>query len=372
MARKRRAYTFTDLDEPGRDDEAWVDIGGDRIWAVDETPGGFPIGLTEREHRAKREQWEPQAGWARAKRALRGALTAATSVPVEVDVGWVRHLGSGLSVSAWTADVSVSPDVDGLSGTWVARLPREAPTGLPPETEAALLGRLAALPLPFRVPAAARVAPGPDPILVVRLVTGVPMELRADQSPFRRPWALVAEVAAAVHALPLVVGEGLLRGPKTRRAHALEWTQALEALDDRAGPLGETARAWAADHLPPDEPAALLHGDLLGQNLLIDPRVEPSLAVIDWSEACLGDPALDLAIVTRGGKAPFRVPNGLQRLVEAYTEAGGRAITASQVRLYELCLAARWFLSALETYPHSSSADGDLGRLRGVLRRAMA
>ena len=68
-------------------------------------------------------------------------------------------------------------------------------------------------------------------------------------------------------------------------------------------------------HLPPATPSALLHGDLLGQNILFSLDGEP-LGLIDWEQTELGDPAYDLAIVTRGVKRPFKVSGGLDLLVE--------------------------------------------------------
>ena len=41
-------------DEPKLSGEEWVEYGGALIWAVDFTPGGAPIGLTEYETRTRR------------------------------------------------------------------------------------------------------------------------------------------------------------------------------------------------------------------------------------------------------------------------------------------------------------------------------
>ena len=85
-----------------------------------------------------------------------------------------------------------------------------------------------------------------------------------------------------------------------------------------------TAQAyrWARSHLPPTVPSSFLHGDLLGQNILLGLE-EPSgpattSTLIDWEFACRGDPAYDLAIVTQGTRRPFQVNRGLERLLEFY------------------------------------------------------
>jgi aminoglycoside phosphotransferase (APT) family kinase protein len=51
------------------------------------------------------------------------------------------------------------------------------------------------------------------------------------------------------------------------------------------------ARAWALAHLPPADPSSVLHGDLLGQNILLDPGASLPFALIDWEYALRGDPA---------------------------------------------------------------------------------
>jgi aminoglycoside phosphotransferase (APT) family kinase protein len=77
--------------------------------------------------------------------------------------------------------------------------------------------------------------------------------------------------------------------------------------------------AWIRENLPPATPSRLLHGDLLGQNVLCRPDGR-SIGVIDWEAARLGDPAYDLAIITRGRRKPFGYTDGLFRLLDAYNE----------------------------------------------------
>jgi aminoglycoside phosphotransferase (APT) family kinase protein len=74
-----------------------------------------------------------------------------------------------------------------------------------------------------------------------------------------------------------------------------------------------------------------VHGDLLGQNILLG--VDDRDAVIDWEYAQFGDPAYDLAIVTRGVWRPFQIEKGMERLLEAYAKAGGAEVTRAHVNL---------------------------------------
>ena len=86
------------------------------------------------------------------------------------------------------------------------------------------------------------------------------------------------------------------------------------------------------EHLPTARPSVLLHGDLLGQNILLAPGTPPT--VIDWEYARHGDPAYEFAIVTRGVQRPFEIADGLARLVEAYQRHGGQEVRAEHVHTF--------------------------------------
>ena len=133
--------------------------------------------------------------------------------------------------------------------------------------------------------------------------------------------------------------------------------------------LLQEIHSWTQEHLPPASPSVLLHGDLLGQNILFDPREPDELpAVIDWSLAKLGDPAYDLAIVTRGRRRPFKRADGLARLLDAYAEAGGDPLMAAEVHLHELCMQAGWYRALLDT-EGTARQQHELRQIRGLFRR---
>jgi aminoglycoside phosphotransferase (APT) family kinase protein len=115
---------------------------------------------------------------------------------------------------------------------------------------------------------------------------------------------------------------------------------------------------------------SLLHGDLLGQNILLHPDAPP--AVIDWERAMRGDPAYDLAIVTRGVRQPFQVGQGLDRLLDAYVARASRRITACDVHLHEICIVGRWYRAAIEGASDREPPEQALDRVRNVLGRARA
>jgi hypothetical protein len=88
--------------------------------------------------------------------------------------------------------------------------------------------------------------------------------------------------------------------------------------------------------------------------------------------AKLGDPAYDLAIVTRGVRQPFQVGQGLERLLDAYAAHAARRIIACDVHLYELCIVGLWYRAAIAGASDREPPEQALGRVRNVLTRARA
>jgi aminoglycoside phosphotransferase (APT) family kinase protein len=220
--------------------------------------------------------------------------------------------------------------------------------------------------MPFRVPEVIGAYPlAGRRALVYRFLRGIELDLRAGRQGSVCPWELVGEIAAAIHGLDTGALGALLPGHATRRAHALAAVE--KYLAGAREPELAAACAWAMAHLPPDQPAVLLHGDLLGQNILLCPG-EPT-AVIDWEYACLGDPAYDLSIVTRGSRDPFKTSGGLNKLLDAYREHGGD-VTAAAMHLHELCLVASWYRDARKERGGETQAQQYLSQLRNILRRA--
>lgn len=76
-------------------------------------------------------------------------------------------------------------------------------------------------------------------------------------------------------------------------------------------------------------------------------------AVIDFENAERGDPAQELAIVTRGIRRPFGIDGGLAKLLDEYAAAGGHVVTAADVQLYEALLLAGQVVADLRREPLS-------------------
>lgn len=95
---------------------------------------------------------------------------------------------------------------------------------------------------------------------------------------------------------------------------------------------------------------------------------EPSrpVAVIDWEYCRVGDPAYDLAIVTRGARRPFQMADGLDRLLGDYREAGGAPVTRADIHVHELCLIGGYYRDSLRgEHPHRPPEV--YNQLRGLL-----
>lgn len=308
-----------------------------------ETSGGAPYGLSVDEFRRSNEVFERDAPWARAKRALREALTRVSPDVGRLHVDYVESWGRGLSRQAFAAQVDLDPDPSGLSDTYLALIPHaDADPAYPARVrrEARVLGWVSPRIRNLRVPRPLAVIGNPDaPILVETIVPGLEIDLRKGRMPIQ-PWYLVAVAAAAVHAVSPPPEDVL--PARDRQRHRAEIFHGLFDRLDAETPVVRDARAWMAEHIDRPGPGTLLHGDLLGQNLRLLPG-EP-LGVIDWENTERGDPAHDLAIVVRGKRRPYQWSDGRELLLAAYNDRAGVAVTADDLRFFELALLVRWYL----------------------------
>jgi aminoglycoside phosphotransferase (APT) family kinase protein len=377
VARKKTRGKTADADDFEGPTDCWVSYGGEMLWAMGYTSNGVPYGLSEDEmreveagidlDRVRRERGQGFArSWSDAKDALSRTFRALSSPTTKVFVGRLTCLGRGLTRRQFAAAVELTPDRASLSDTYVVGLPLEADAALEGRlaAEAAVLDLLARHAVPFRVPRPVR-APGPHQTATIRtFVPGVELDLRAGRQPGVRPWQVVGELAAAVHQVPLKSLYGRVPTFTSRKDFALHQVTSLNR--GRHHPDVAHAIAWAASREPPNGVPTLIHGDLLGQNILLAPGHTPAL--VDWEHCAIGDPAYDLAVVTRGVKRPFQIDRGLERLLEAYGSNGGGHVAARDVHFYEVCLAAGWVCDELAS-KDNAMIEHATQPLQSLLRR---
>jgi len=302
-------------------------------------------------------------------------------IPGEFQILRVVFLGEGLTYRTWGVEVEWTErgERQAYMGV-VARIPRRDSQEAQPERarrEEELLRHLATLDPPFEIPepiglVKSDVRGRPRLAVVQGWVEGMEVSFKVAGIEGDRPWDTVARVAAFCHQVDPEPLAEILTGYPTRRDHA------LASLDSVApASVAELAplRTWGEAHLPPATPARLLHGDLLGQNLLqrlgIDRPVGSvalPLGVIDWEYAKLGDPAFDLAVATRGRRRPF-AGGGLTALVDAYNRLAPEPVQLHEVRLHELCIVARHYHAARDE-DNPGAAENELHHINNLMSRS--
>lgn len=279
-------------------------------------------------------------------------------------------LGSGLTYDAYSALCDLGPPYESEPTRIVIRIPNpDAESNQPDRAwieHNILLTLSAYTPLPYHVPLPLGILDSDfGPVVFQSFLTGREIDLRWTRSHVHSPWEVVAEVAAATHRIPLTPFHPFLTGHQTRLEHAL---CEIKVFDRLPIPYMREAKQWCLDHLPEPSPCSLLHGDLLGQNVLVDMKGEVS--VIDWNESFLGDPSFELAIVTRGEKRPFNRGGAVDAFLSHYNRYSGDSLTRQHLYLYELILSASWYLHDALEDPTTEEAEESLRFFRHILRRA--
>lgn len=314
-----------------------------------------------------RRRYRGRPDWAQGKEVLWEVLTGLGEE--EPDVGFLKFIGKGLFYSVLYTEI----ELGGEPVDVVVRVPRsDVGDDQPGAARRAVAVREALLDreLPFEVARSFGCADSDHGLAVVdEWVSGRPLDEKLPQK-LVDPVEVTAIAAAGCHGVEPDDFRELLPGFATRRAHA---ESVLELLEEEDSTVFADARQWVKKHLPPDTPSRLVHGDLLGQNILVhvdwqDPD-DWSATVIDWDAAQMGDPAYDLAIVSRGHRKVFRDGQSLQQLVDAYNERAEEPVDIAHVRIYELWLKARLYLSEVEESGQSAHAEQLLTNLDAVLRR---
>ncbi|MFC6008302.1 phosphotransferase [Angustibacter luteus] len=243
-------------------------------------------------------------------------------------------------------DFDVAVVTDGQQRRWVVRAPRRTAAAVAADTEARLLpvlGRL--LPVPVPQPAGRAALPEGGSALVYPYLPGRPV----DPAELAAGSALAAEIGRAIAALheidPAVaddVGLASYSGEEYRQRRLSDVDRAAATGHVPAPLLARWERAledvtrW---HYVP----TLVHGDLAPEHVLVHDGAVSGL--IDWGDACVADPADDLAWVV-STLEPDVADTVLEAYAMARTQQPDAHLQARAELAAELAL-ARWLLGAI-------------------------
>lgn len=232
--------------------------------------------------------WEPDRAL-----TIRAAQAVIGSQFPHIDVSSLEPLGRG-----WEFDVYLTAD------GWVLRFPRRAEYATIFDRERSVLELVAPRLEPVSLPRVELVGvPGPDfpyPFAGHRLIAGVRAD-HPDSTPAPSLGTELGRALTAIHSVPRE--EARARGVEPDEEGSREWFhEALEARGSLRGlePSIDRALGWlesvATVPGPYEGPVRFIHNDLCPDHLLIDPESGSLVGIIDWTDAALGDPALDFVV----------------------------------------------------------------------------
>ncbi len=104
-------------------------------------------------------------------------------------------------------------------------------------------------------------------------------------------------VLATLHALdPAAIGlSDYGRGENYVARQVERWSKQYRASQTEQIEEMERLIAWLPAHLPPPQPARLVHGDYRLDNIILRPDAPEIAAVLDWELSTLGDPLADFS-----------------------------------------------------------------------------
>jgi hypothetical protein len=209
------------------------------------------------------------------------SLEAATRIASAHDLGEVRLLGKGHDHEVWLAQGQA------------IRIALDAGAGVALARERMLLSVVGPS-LSIPTPSMDRGGLDPEPYVIYPLIPGepqpnVPLERAADLG--HDLGAFLGELHRTSFGLAVHAGA---------RESSYGLPQAWENAQDHLGGLecsSEIASALSCEPGPHDGPLRLVHGDLVREHVLVEGgRIT---GVIDWSNACLSDPAGDFTGIRR-------------------------------------------------------------------------
>ena len=273
-------------------------------------------------------------------------------VPTSVSV---RPISGGACQDNLRVDLSWA---DGSSSRMVLRsdAPSSLPGSLDRATEAAVIRAAVAAGVPTptaRWDARDLVRPGAG-AWFMDWVDGVVLGGKVARSPAlaaartRLP-AQLGQALAAIHSVR--PGSLSLRGA-TEDPVELALSELAQMVERVHRPAQQLALSWLQEHRPSSSGHTLVHRDFRLGNLMVDAD-DGLVAVLDWEFARYGDPIEDLGwfcvrdwrfgqVQLGGGGICTR-----DALRAAYTAASGRAVSAEELRFWEVYGNVRWAASAI-------------------------
>jgi aminoglycoside 2''-phosphotransferase len=232
-------------------------------------------------------------GFPSAARA-RAAVRSLTSLPASDMV----ELGRGSDSVAFLVD-----------GEWVFRFPAVQDAQATLRREIALLPRLGAT-LPLATPAFEHIGQSDGELLFVgyRVIGGAPLSVEhfegLEHDAQEAALAALADFLQALHAFPLPAareagireerGKGAYNGQQRHLHGDLGCLLSGAEIARLDGVFERYERDFAPDCVTP----VLLHSDLKPAHVLYDTAAHELTGVLDWGDVCLGDPYVDLAVIS--------------------------------------------------------------------------
>jgi aminoglycoside phosphotransferase (APT) family kinase protein len=187
------------------------------------------------------------------------------------------------------------------------------------------------------------VASGPD-FVVMSWVEGETLARRIlrDDRFVRARTRLVAQCAQQLAILHNLAPEDF---PELTRTDPLAEMRATVDDVGEPHPALELGFLWLQTHRPAPRADAVVHGDFRLGNLMVDD--DGLAAVLDWELCYIGDPLADLGWLCVkswrfGARPPVAGLGSRQELLTAYEQAGGRPVSLTELRWWEVFGTLRW------------------------------
>jgi aminoglycoside phosphotransferase (APT) family kinase protein len=255
----------------------------------------------------------------------------------ELDGASARLLGEGWDNSVWAVEEA-----------WAFRFPRRAIAVPLVARELTLLPRLAPL-LPVPIPEPRFVgrpsARFPWPFFGAPLLAGLePADANLSEGVREERAAELGRFLRALHHVE--VDTELPVDPNRRADMSFRVPRARESLAEvrAAGiwdPPGRVEQILeAASRLAPSDTEVVVHGDLHLRHILVSGRRVS--AVIDWGDACLGDPSIDLHVVWC-----LLPAGGRTRFVEVYGALGDERLLRARATALYFCAMLAYYADSV-------------------------